>query len=262
MTDRPRLRRAFLASLLLHALLWPALLALIFSPHMRDARYGARESIITIATRTSIHRPAVPPRTPRRIVTPEAALPSVVAVRKSVRPIPARVQHHVLARADVHALTSQPKSTTALTPETIGLQEQAFAKAIARARVANDPVANSATSGAGPQAKRYSYDYSNSQSFSHGDGYLDPVRSWHSGPYTYYYLHYEVTYPDGSPESGVVPWPVRYLPGDDPFARGLREKIPLNGPLPDFVPDASVAMKPLVKYCFERRLASCPIAHD
>lgn len=262
-SDRRRLRRAFVASALLHVLLWPALLALITLSHTREARYGARESLVTISTRASIHQPTSPPHIAKTlpVVVAQRAAPRAAASTKH-HPLPARVQHHELARNDAHAAVSRPKTTTALTPETIGIQEQQFAKTIAKARSANDPVANSQTGQTAAQPKHFANAYAASPSFSLGDGYLEPVRTWHVGQYTYYYLRYEVTYPDGTAESGIVPWPVRYLAADDPFARGLREKIPLLGPLADYVPDPATPMKPLITYCYEHHYASCPIAHD
>jgi hypothetical protein len=66
-----------------------------------------------------------------------------------------------------------------------------------------------------------------------GEGYIEPLKRWKADGYTYYYVHYQWLWPDGTFEEGDVPWPIRYRPGDDPFVRGDR-LIPLPGPLPGY----------------------------
>lgn len=67
-----------------------------------------------------------------------------------------------------------------------------------------------------------------------GEGILRPLRSWRHDGYVYYYVAYEMTYSDGTYESGDVPWPIRYLPDDDPFTKPPHV-TPLPPPLPDYV---------------------------
>lgn len=143
-----------------------------------------------------------------------------------------------------------------------------FARTLARLRTSNDPIASQQlnATGSGNGAKRYGADFSSVPDTVHGgEGYLAPVKSWKDGPYTYYYLRYDVVYPDGSRESGYVPWPVRYLAKDDPFAHSTPPyRMPLPVPMADFVPSSDDEMKPLVAFCYRHRaeVPSCPIMHD
>jgi hypothetical protein len=84
-------------------------------------------------------------------------------------------------------------------------------------------------------SKRYAMDMTGTPGrLVHGEGILRPLRSWQHDGYVYYYVTYEITYSDGTYESGDVPWPIRYLPENDPFTRPPHV-IPLPVPLPDFV---------------------------
>jgi hypothetical protein len=69
---------------------------------------------------------------------------------------------------------------------------------------------------------------------TNGQGILRPLQSWRNGEYVYYYVSYEIVFSDGTYESGDVPWPIRYLPNEDPF-KLPPHTIPLPPPLPDFV---------------------------
>jgi hypothetical protein len=73
----------------------------------------------------------------------------------------------------------------------------------------------------------------------HGEGIYYPIKGWRSGDLDYYYVAYQFTYPDGTLESGNVPWPIHFEPGADPFisadATVLRH-TPMPGPPPGFVP--------------------------
>jgi hypothetical protein len=96
-----------------------------------------------------------------------------------------------------------------------------------------DPLAVPSTEPAAP--KRYALDMAGSAgNLTHGQGILRPIRSWQHDGYTYYYVSYEIVFSDGTSDSGDVPWPIRYLPADDPFTKPPHT-IPLPPPLPDFV---------------------------
>ena len=158
-------------------------------------------------------------------------------------------------RPDVHVSTA----------ENIAKDEVKYAQTIARLRAEDDPIASQQRNAVSPPSgKRYSADFSSVPEATHGgEGYLDPVKTWRDGPYVYYYLRYDVIYPDGTRESGYVPWPVRYLPGEDPFARGIHH-LPLPLPLPDFVLSSDSEIQPLIAFCLHHRreYPSCPIMHD
>jgi len=50
-----------------------------------------------------------------------------------------------------------------------------------------------------------------------GQGTYAPVASWLERGKRYYRVAYAFVEPDGSYESGIVPWPVTFAPGEDPF---------------------------------------------
>jgi hypothetical protein len=144
-------------------------------------------------------------------------------------------------------------------------QQQMFEKTIAKLRSENNPVVSAARATISPQApKRFSFDFAGSVGTSpNAQGILTPEQKWQDGPYTYYRVRYWVQYADGSTETGLVPWPIRYLPSQDPFRIGL-EHFPLPVPLPDFVLPPGVSLHPLVAFCLKHRydFPSCPIQHD
>jgi hypothetical protein len=74
---------------------------------------------------------------------------------------------------------------------------------------------------------------------THGEGIYYPTRGWRSGGLDFYYCSYQYTYPDGTIETGIVPWPIHFTPGEDPFTSAddtLLRHTPLPGPPAGFVP--------------------------
>lgn len=156
---------------------------------------------------------------------------------------------------------AESKSQT-LTQRQIDAQTRAFQQTIAQAKQANDPVAGAANDAVSPAAsKRYAMNMQGDQGRPTPEGILYPLKRWTDGPYVYYYVRYDAIYADGTPESGDVPWPIRFPIANDPFARD-RHRMPLPGPLPDFVLPSGVTMQPLVKNCYDHRYEYCPIARE
>ncbi|HET7814812.1 MAG TPA: hypothetical protein VFL13_10615 [Candidatus Baltobacteraceae bacterium] len=209
------------------------------------------------------HRPpALPPPPPAAKHEAEPTQSHAVVAQAAPPPPHPRVEEaHITPRA----LTYQPKNTHSHENVQSVLPQVDYSKTIAKLRAANNPVAAAAQPvDVGAHTHNYSTDFSTSiGTGGSGQGYLNPVRSWHQDGYDFYYVHYEVEYPDGGTESGIVPWPIRYLPQADPFRLGIHH-MPLPGPLPDFVLTPDMVLHPLTKYCYEHRseLSDCPIAHD
>ncbi len=175
---------------------------------------------------------------------------------------------HELARIEEHAPVFTPPHSRMVRAQgtvDVAAQQVIFEKTIAQLRQQNDPVAGSQRPvQTSDSAKHFSYDFSESLgSAPHGEGILSPVQSWHEDGYDYYYVRYWVQYPDGTSETGIVPWPLRYLPGQDPFRLGIQH-FPLPAPLADYSLPAGTSLHPLVAYCYEHRgeISSCPIYHD
>ncbi len=166
-----------------------------------------------------------------------------------------------IARIEPHARVSQPQITSTID---FARQQAQFEKTIAQLRREADPLLNVARAQPPSAPKRYSFDFAGSIGTGpHAEGILTPVKSWHDGPYDYYYVEYDVQYADGSTETGYVPWPIRYLPQTDPFLLHWAH-FPLPIPLADFVLPAGADLHPLVAFCYEHRseLSDCPIEHD
>lgn len=231
-------------------------------PQPKERIFYAASSALRIARRPK----PVPPR---------RAHPQPKTARFQPHPTPQPVttavrQRHELARIDRRATVAiaspAPPRPPAVHPVTMqdSLQrdEARFQKTIARLREENNPVISAARPVPRPEApRRVTYDFAGSMgSEPQAEGILTPEQRWRDGPYNYYRVRYWVQYADGTTETGRVPWPIRYLPDDDPFARHY-EHFPLPGPLPDFTLPAGFSLHPLVAFCYSHRFALCPIAH-
>ena len=258
-----RLFWAFVASIFIHFAIGAALVALLL--FHRQMRAGLPDETVAISTTLRImHRPP-----PRVAATPRPQPPVQKPLPEPQRPVrQAAPPPRELARIQVAAPRSQPLPRAPVHVRTtldLAQQQADFEKTIARLRRQNDPVASVEHSvRTSDSVKRYVSDFSESiGSAPHGEGILYPVDSWHADGYDYYYVRYWVQYPDGTSENGVVPWPLRYLPGQDPFRLGIQH-FPLPAPLADYTLPAGTSLHPLVAYCYEHRgeLSSCPIYHD
>ncbi|HET9393343.1 MAG TPA: hypothetical protein VFO29_07495 [Candidatus Rubrimentiphilum sp.] len=220
-----------------------------------------RSSAIRLERRPQPQRPQIQPPAPQPLPRP---------VPKPQPPKPQQPQrqpppHRELARINPRASITAPKAAARHAQsfsEQLAQQQVQYQQTIARLRRENNPVISAAQPVSTPAAtKRYAYDFSGSiGSPNIGEGILYPLQMWQVGPYDYYYVRYWVVYPDGTSETGVVPWPLRYLPAQDPFKLGIRY-FPLPGPMPDYVLPAGTNLHPLVAYCYAHRFQYCPPEH-
>lgn len=250
-----RLIAAFLISALAHLIL-VLLIALFFHrpeftgpPILRVARL----TTLRIVQRS---RPPAPRHVER--AQPVKAAPAAPQSAPAPREI---------ARIDRRALRPlPPKARYARNaPYETQLQQEQFEKTIARLREANNPVIGAERAQPAPSAeKHYAYNFSAGiGTVGSGQGILDVLQSWQADGYDYYYVKYWVEYPDGTTESGIVPWPIRYSPDADPFKLGIHH-MPLPSPLADYTLPPGTVLHPLVAFCFKHRdeLSDCPIQHD
>jgi hypothetical protein len=265
---------SFAASMLLHVLGLPLLVGLLALPFLPMlAEHKAPQEIVTISSAVRLEKrtkpvPARPVQQPR--MQPVKQTQPVRAQRERVVAQPRPVQREVaaLSRPDANAKVhyaskrQEPEKSSTLDAKALEQQQEAFEKTIAQARNESDPVLAAARPVAAPAAeKRYAMNIAGAQGpLRFGEGFLIPLRHWSDGPYVYYYVRYSVVYPDGSTEQGTVPWPIHYLAGDDPFARGLRH-MPLPGPTSDYTANTT-EMQPLVKNCYDHRYTYCPIERE
>lgn len=252
---------ALLLSLVIHLLLWPYLLRLLFSHAIPPRDFGDIRTATTI-THLVFERPAR--RRMRPLHTPPQRVvvhPPVPIVLPRAQAQPARAVARAAAPRPHQVLRFERRAPARLTPQAIARQERLFAKTIADAKAANDPIRGATAASVAPEAPaHYAHDYSSITGMRAGQGYLTPVKMWKSDGYDYYYVRYRVTYADGTNEEGVVPWPIRFPPKTDPFLLGIHQ-MPLPGPPAGFSLPAGTELEPLVRYCYDRRPQYCPIDH-
>lgn len=265
---RVRLRRYRLLlwclalSLFVHFVIVPLLVALLgihrSIPQIKEATYQVSSALrVSNAPKPRPPSPRRPqtrpqPRTPVQHQEPHPQQQQVVTAP----------QQRELAKIEPHGRIAVPHVSQSID---FAQQQRQFEKTIAQLRRETDPVVSAARPVETPAAPRhFTFNFSGSVGTGpQAEGILTPVKSWHDGPYTYYYVRYWVQYADGSTETGYVPWPLRYLPQNDPFLQHW-EHFPLPEPLPDYVLPPDTNLHPLVAYCLEHRgeYSTCPIAHD
>ena len=123
-----------------------------------------------------------------------------------------------------------------LTEEQIAALESQFSRTIAQQRAMSQAMAAPTEQ---PQTmKRYAFQFQGRQgALRRGEGWLSTLSEFRCGPngaFNCHYLHYEYVWPDGTYESGDVPWPVGYPrnadPWDPPPSRPIQ--LPLPPPMP------------------------------
>lgn len=256
---------AFIFSIVFHFTVGP-LVAWLFGPSFTAGAQQQQpiEKISMTSSAIQLERRPQPQR-PALIQPP----PPEPAPRTAQRPQPEQAPRRELARINPRATISLPRASIRHGPQTesfsdqLARQQEQFTQTIAKLRRENNPLISAAQPMPTPAAmKRYTYDFSGSLGSPNiGQGILVPETSWVDGLWDYYYVTYWVLYPDGTSETGKVPWPVRFPQSQDPIKLGWR-RMPLPGPLPDFSLRAGTNMHPLVAYCYEHHFSSCPIAHD
>jgi hypothetical protein len=264
---RVRLRRyrlllwCLVLSLFVHFVIVPLLVAML---GMRRPLAQPKEVTYQVSSSLRLSHAAKPqPPTRRQIPTPPRARPVQREQQAIHRQIARqRPERREIAKIEPRGQISLPHLSPSID---IAQQERQFERTIAQLRRASDPIVSAARPLATPAApKHYAFDFSGSVGTApQAEGILYPLKSWHDGPYTYYYVRYWVQYADGSTETGLVPWPLRYLPESDPF-RLHWEHFPLPAPLPDYALPPDTNLHPLVAFCYEHRsdLRTCPIYHD
>jgi len=254
----------FAVSLLFHFVGVPLIVALFgyrgAPPVPLERIYVARSSAVRFAPRAK-------PQTPRRLQAQQRAQAQRQPARRmprSIAAVPRAVPALPVPETKKASLFSHVRVPKVSEQTAFEQQQASFEQTIARLRREQNPLISNARPVQTPAApKRYDFDFAGTFGHISAEGVLTPVKSWHDGPYDYYYVAYRVQYADGGTETGYVPWPLRYLPSEDPFLLHW-ERFPLPAPLPDFQLPPGTTLHPLVAFCFEHRneLSDCPIQHD
>lgn len=244
---------AVVLSLVIHFTVVPLLLFLL-----RDRSPAQPLSVEVVYARSSALRISRETR-PRaaHVVQRPAALPSHARFVRASHASASLVRPHA-----VHPRRRAPQGPRRAPAVDELAQQAVFTRTIAQLRAQENPLLGAARPVPTPQSPRsYTFNVAGAVGTqSQGYGILTVVRAWRDGGYDYYYLRYFARYPDGTTESGIVPWPVRYLPHADPFLQG-GERSALPVPLPDYHLPADTTLDPLVAYCYAHRaqLTSCPL---
>lgn len=222
------------------------------------------------------------PRTqqPPIMVSMSSALPIERRERPQPARQPTRQQQTPVARRtapQAERATQEPqKAAPVPTPENpaprprpadkaaVNLEQdrKTYAQVAARLSANDNPSAGLAVSSARPaSSKRYTLDIAGADAKPQPEGILYPQKRWSEGAYVYYYVTYLVYYADGTTETGSVPWPIRYLLSNDPFARGIHH-MPLPGPPSNYILPSDVSVTPLVRDCYDHHYEYCPIEHE
>lgn len=237
---RRRRTVAIVASLLVHLLA-----AILFIHHRTEtATETVASSQRVIFERKIVRRPKPTPRPTAPpivrvrppIVVPPLPVPLPLA-RVRARPLPVshapvRAPRKELAKIAPRAPAAVPRARATFDDARIAQITNDLRAAIA-SDVAHRPSAVAVAPAPLATPRHYALDAS---SFLSGDrthhGLCDPIKNWVQDGYNYYFVACNVRFSDGTFQRQAVPWPVRFPPGNDPFARTASGEKPLAMPLP------------------------------
>lgn len=254
---------AFLASILIHALLIPV----AFSSWARSVRFSQqppkREWVISstavrIERRTVPQRRSMPTRPQPQPIPPQ---PQPVPPRPQIRPQPVRpaAPRQEIARAAPTAPPQpekRPEHTAQPSLESqLQRQQQAFSQEVARLHEQNNPLSIAAPHE--PPASTYRRTYFDVPGHSHREqveALLLPLRHWRRSDMSCYYVRYIAQFTSGGSEDGVIPWPVCYPASNDAMAYPpYPHDLPIPLPQRDYVLPPGTYLTPLLKSIYERR---------
>ena len=209
------------------------------APAARPAQKPA-EATAGIKPELTSQKVAAQPAPPQ--ATPRERAPNPPRVRST--PAPRRVAFAPAGPAD--------SERAPLTSERLARLEQEFAKTIAEAKSAADPLRVPNQPPAAPRHYRTQMVGIDGR-LSGYEGLCDPIKSWEVSGWDYYYVACNVAFDDGRIERQGVPWPVRFRPEADPFAGTGSRIVPLAAPLPGWTPPAGETITPeLRRYLHDR----------
>lgn len=220
------------------------------------------DEIVTISSALRFEKRARPAPMPRRRASAQPTLPPVATPVKPSYVAPSLLRRELANVAKASARTSTAHPATAVkaahpaTPhapsrpvapafsrERLAQIDRDLSKTIAQARSHVDPMrAIAHETPAAPVRYRVQME-GKFGSLRHGQGTYSPIKSWHADGLDYYYVTYEYVYPNGTYESGSVPWPIHFRPANDPFANDrldLLARTPLPSPPSDYVPPGTL----------------------
>jgi hypothetical protein len=247
---------AFVASVLIHALLVPALFW-TWAKNVALAPQAPREWVIASTAvrieRRTVPRPLARPAAP----PPQRQVPTQTAAQQPAPPAAARRE---LAHAAPTAPPQAPERPTARpAPQSLAQQlaqqEQQFAQEVARLNRGDNPLSIAPQSHESPSTYRRTYfDVPGHTAREAVQAILFPLRHWRSGQAICYYVRYVAQFETGSNEQGVIPWPVCYPAGADAIAHpSYPHSVPMPVPQPDYVLPPGTYLTPLLQSIYNAR---------
>jgi hypothetical protein len=199
--------------------------------------------------------PSAAPEVPRTIKSQQTSQTPTAPPAKTT-PSPIKVPRRV-AQADAPDAAQQrhrPQESTSashLSEQQLAQIQSDLSQTISRARSNENPL-----NVPHPQPPAAPKHYNFSMTGVPGDmrsaqGLCNPIKSWVSGPWDYYYMSCNVAISDGTSKIEAVPWPVRWPSNHDPYNYTWRVKgeLPLAGPLPGWQLPAGTTISPeLLQY--------------
>ena len=253
---------AFVASILIHALVLPAAFwswtrDVLLSHQPRQHEWVVSSTAVRIEHRTVPQRRSLP-STAQRPLPPQ---PRPVPPRPQLQPRQARpaAPREEIARI---APTAPPQSKKRPEPPVapslesqLERQQQTFSQEVARLHERDNPLSIAAPRE--PPASAYRRTYFDVPGHSHREqveALLIPLRHWLASNMSCYYVRYVAQYTSGGSEDGVIPWPVCYPAGDDAMASPpYPHDLPIPLPQRDYVLPAGTYLTPLLKSIYDRR---------
>lgn len=252
---------AFLASILIHALVLPAAFW-SWTRSVKLSQQPTQREWVVSSTAVRIEHRTVPQR--RSNPTPPQPQP----VPPQPRPVPPRPQREQQQPAAPRQEIAQTAPTAPPQPEKrpehspapslesqLERQEQTFSQEVARLHEQSNPLSIAAPRE--PPAATYRRTYFDVPGHSHREAVealLIPLRHWFASDMSCYYVRYIAQFTSGASEDGVIPWPVCYPANDDAMVNPpYPHDLPIPLPQRDYVLPSGVYLTPLLRSIYDRR---------
>jgi hypothetical protein len=253
---------AFLASILIHALLLPAAfwswarsVAISQQPPQRE--WVVSSTAVRIEHRIVPQRRSLPtPRESRALPQPRPVLPRPERRLQRFEPPAPRDELARKAPAAPPQPEKPPEHTAEPSLESqLERQEQAFSQEVARLHERDNPLSIAAPREPSASTYRRTYfDVPGHRQHNEVEALLIPLRHWYADDMSCYYVRYVAQFTMGGGEDGVIPWPVCYPASADAMANPpYPHDLPIPIPQRDYVLPAGTYLTPLLRSIYERR---------
>jgi hypothetical protein len=187
-----------------------------------------------------------PKRAEREAATPQpTAMPTEIA--------------HIVPSAPPQPRAAPKKQNAGSLAEQLAQQQVAFQREAQQLNSQRAPLSVATIDPAQRDSatKQYRMNFSGNEELEgRGEGFVVPLQAWiGSGGEHCYYVQYQWLYPTGGTETGNVPWPFCYPPGQDLIARHLR-RIPFQEPPQGYQLPAGTYLYPIEKDVYDAWLSA------